>query len=389
MENMFVWMLVFAGATIGLLGTFLIASERELKKKRREANELAARINADQSAYDESQPPHPVETEPATELIARNKELADEVASLSNRLQLSQSTSEPLAAVQHEPTTSQLENAQLRKSNQQLQDEIALAKSQLEISHTQLGQSRNEHQDVAARYAQFERENANLTNELEQSRCKILALENTQAQWSDIESSESLMKEQQQRLESQIGELNKDLMAARESLQELQTTRSQLKESETLRKQVVDDNQRLQQEISRWQERLADSEEQRRRLSTVRHNLEALKTKQAAVSESHRQLQEELDALARFVEPSESIRDATLPLTIPATASPSNGQDSFRSALNRGDETAEPSTPFSAPPTSLAPETANTPGARRRRFGIFPVIVALTIGGSVAGSLLR
>jgi len=389
MENMFVWMLVFAGATIGLLGTFLIASERELKKKRREANELAARINADQSACDESHPLQPAETGPATEFIARNKELADEVASLSNRLESSQTTGEALAAVQHELTASQLENAELRNSNQQLEDEIALAKSQLDISHTQLGESRNEHQDVAARYTQFEMENANLRNELEQSRCKILALENTQARWGGIESRESLMKEQQQRLESQIAELNKDLMAARESLQELETTRDQLKKSETLRKQFVDDNQRLQQEISRWQERLADSEEQRRRLSTVRHNLEALKTKQAAVSESHRQLQEELDALARFVEPSESILDATSPLTIPETASPSNGQDSFPSELNRGDVTAEPLTPFSAPPTSLAPETANTPGARRRRFGIFPVIAALTIGGSAAGILLR
>lgn len=389
MEDMFVWMLVFAGATIGLLGTFLISSERELKKKRREADELAARINADQSAHDESHPPQPAETEPATDLIARNKELADEVASLSNRLQLNQATSEALAAVQHELTASQLENAELRKSNQQLQDENALAKSQLDISHTELGQSRNEHQDVAARYAQFERENANLRDELEQSRCKILALENTQARWGDIESRESLTKEQQQRLESEIAELNKELIAGRERLQELETTRAQLQESETLRKQFVDDNQRLQQEISRWQERLADSEEQRRQLSAVRHNLEALKTKQAAVNESHRQLQEELDALARFVDTSESVRDTASRLTISETASTSNGQDNFRSELNRGDVTAEPSTPFSAPTPSLAPETANAPGAKRRRFGIFPVVVALTIGGSVAGSLLR
>ena len=126
MENMFVWMLVFAGATIGLLGTFLIASERELKKTRLEATELAARINADQSAYDESHPPQPTETQPATELMARNKELEDEVASLSNRLQLSQPTSEALAAVQQELTASQLENAELQQSNQQLQDEIVV-----------------------------------------------------------------------------------------------------------------------------------------------------------------------------------------------------------------------------------------------------------------------
>jgi chromosome segregation ATPase len=391
MENMFVWILVFAGATIGLLGTFLIASERELKKTRREANEMAARINCDQSADSESRTLQPADTqiEAETELIARNKELADEVASLSNRLQLSQTSGEALAAVQQELAASQLENAALQESNRQLRDEMALAKSQLDISHTELGQSREEHEDVAARYAQFEKENASLKDELEQCRCKIMVLENTQTRWSDIESRESLMKEEQQRLENEITELNKEITVGRESLQELETTRAQLKESETLRRQLVEDNQRLEQEISRWQERLAGSEEQRRRLSTVRQNLETLKTKQAAVGESHRQLQEELDAIARFVDTPESNRDATSPITIPETASPSNGQDTLRTELNHGDLTAEPLTPFSAPQTNLAPETANTPGARKRRFSIFPVMVALAIGGGAVGSLLR
>src|SRR5512141_3168249 len=102
MEDIFVWMLVFAGAIIGLLGTFLVASERELKKKRNEAQDLADRINAAQNITGEAQAAQPAESASTTALLAKNQELSDEVASLSNRLQLNQTRSEALAAVQQE-----------------------------------------------------------------------------------------------------------------------------------------------------------------------------------------------------------------------------------------------------------------------------------------------
>jgi len=36
METLYVWLFGFAGATIMVLGMFLLSSERELKKQRRE-----------------------------------------------------------------------------------------------------------------------------------------------------------------------------------------------------------------------------------------------------------------------------------------------------------------------------------------------------------------
>lgn len=347
MEDMFVWILVLAGAIIGLLATFLVASERELKKKRGEAEELAARINVAESAHGESHQPQ----------------------------------------IRNELRASQLENAEVRKSNQKLEEELALAKSQLDIGRGQLEESRNEHEDVTARHVEFEREIANLRDELEQSRRKVLALESNQARYGDLESRESLMKEQQQQLEREIAELNNQLIASRDSLRELETTRAQLQQSETLRQQFVNDNQRLQQEIAAWQERLADSEEQRRRLSTVRHHLDSLKTKRSALSESHRQLEEELDALARFADTSEGIHPAASPLINLETGSISNSQDNFRSELNGSAARLEASVPFNASTTSPAPEIANAPGPKKRRFGIFPAVVALALGGAV-GNLL-
>ena len=388
MEDMFVWILVFAGATIGLLGTFLISSERELKKKRREVQEFAAKLERGESApaLAEAALSPAGETEQATDLIASNKALLDEVDSLTSRLRLSETVSQEFAAVQQQLSASRLETAELQKSNQHLQDETARLKNQLDASLSRLSQSGDEHQQIAAQATRYEAENASLRKELEQSNGKIQTLESTQAQWAEIESRESLMKEQQQRLEGEIAELNQQLTAARQAGHGIEAARAQLQESENSRKQLVDDNQRLQQEIGRWQERLSDSEEKRRRLSAFRHNLEELRAKQAAVIETHRQFQEELDALARFVESPESPGDVVPSLS--ETASPPDGQDSLQSAPDDRAVSAEPSQLDSGSSASLPPESANTSGAKRRRFGIFPAMVALTIGGSAAAGFL-
>ena len=42
MDTMFIW--IIAGAAIGLLGIFLVASERELKRKRQELEELKNKL---------------------------------------------------------------------------------------------------------------------------------------------------------------------------------------------------------------------------------------------------------------------------------------------------------------------------------------------------------
>lgn len=44
MESMFLWIVLFSAAAVLLLGLFLVASEKELKKKRGEINELLTQI---------------------------------------------------------------------------------------------------------------------------------------------------------------------------------------------------------------------------------------------------------------------------------------------------------------------------------------------------------
>jgi hypothetical protein len=40
MENLYSWLIIFCGATIAFLGSFLFVSERELRNKRREFDEF-------------------------------------------------------------------------------------------------------------------------------------------------------------------------------------------------------------------------------------------------------------------------------------------------------------------------------------------------------------
>jgi uncharacterized membrane protein YgaE (UPF0421/DUF939 family) len=50
MDGTITWLLVFAGATLALLGAFLAVSEKELRKKRREVASLAAKLSRSNAA---------------------------------------------------------------------------------------------------------------------------------------------------------------------------------------------------------------------------------------------------------------------------------------------------------------------------------------------------
>ena len=79
MESMFLWIVLFSGATVLLLGLFLVASEKELKNKRGEINDLLTQL--------EGAPAAPLTAEGAgngaevTGLRAKNQELKKEMAS--------------------------------------------------------------------------------------------------------------------------------------------------------------------------------------------------------------------------------------------------------------------------------------------------------------------
>jgi hypothetical protein len=76
METLYFWLLMFAGATMIVLGILLLAAEREIGKQRRELEKH--RRNQRRSEAQGS------ETNPSAELMTRNKELVEKISSLSN-----------------------------------------------------------------------------------------------------------------------------------------------------------------------------------------------------------------------------------------------------------------------------------------------------------------
>src|SRR5262245_53327499 len=164
METLYVWLFIFAGATMIVLGIFLLASERELRKQRREIDALRRNHRPSE--------PQGSETHPSAELMTRNKELIEKISSLSNELEESKRMMEDLQSEHHhrvsyselkqqlqasQGTIKELEAEQQRLAgvnfeNQQLCDEIANLKNHLQASEIQLGESVWQNREAAQRY---------------------------------------------------------------------------------------------------------------------------------------------------------------------------------------------------------------------------------------------
>ncbi|HSE86168.1 MAG TPA: hypothetical protein VLJ79_08120, partial [Candidatus Binatia bacterium] len=147
METLYVWLLIFAGATMIALGIFLLASERELRKQRREINALRRNHRPSESQGSE--------THLSAELMTvKNKELIEKISSLSSQLEESKRMVEDLQSERlqrvsdselkqqlqaSQETIKELEAGQQRLAgvnfeNHQLPDEIANLQNQLQTS---------------------------------------------------------------------------------------------------------------------------------------------------------------------------------------------------------------------------------------------------------------
>ncbi len=329
MDNMLVWILIFAGATIGLLGVFLIASERELKIKRQELGVLETRL---MSAPVEIPPEPTVETQPldntaALDVVMNNKKLQDEVASLSAQLDEDQHTIDEFRSAQHRLANVQAENDQLRAINQQLTEGIASLKTQLHGSETPGGESDGQPLLVGDGQSSMQIAMVELQQKLAESQMQVRELEGTQ---------------------QQVADLNRDLDAAQNKVRDLDAANSRMAEMERLQQHLQGDNQRLRSEIEQWQKRLAESEERRNQLDQLRQRLQELQSKQASLTAGHRQFQDDLVAAARLLESDQPINADTADLD--DITEPQNGENGHPTAslTAPGDQTlangSEPTT---------------------------------------------
>src|SRR5262249_54338973 len=264
METLYVWLFIFAGATMVVLGIFLLDSERELRKQRREIDVL--RRNQRPSE------PQGFETHPSAELMMRNKELTEKISSLSSELEESKRMLEELQGERHlrvshselkqqlqasQETIKELEAEQLRLAgvnpeNQHLRDGIAKLHNQLQASEVQLGESPWQNRE-AERYEQLQNEIVELKQQAEEGQATARELEAVQEQLGAVESREMILKVQQHILEVQIENLQRALLMEKQAVQELDATRERLAGMERVCQELREENRRLEDDISRLQ----------------------------------------------------------------------------------------------------------------------------------------
>ena len=224
METLYVWLFIFAGATMIVEGICLLVSERELRKQRRDIDVLRSNQQSSQ--------PQGFETHPSAELLmTRNKELIEKISSLSSELEESKRMMEKLQSERHQRvsdseleqqlqanqvTIKKLEAEQQRLAgvnvdNQQLRDEIANLKNQLQASEIPLSESASSNREFVERYTQLQNEIVELKQQAEEGQAKASELAAVQEQLGAVESREMILKEQQYKLEAQIENLQRAL----------------------------------------------------------------------------------------------------------------------------------------------------------------------------------
>jgi len=270
METPYVWLFIFAGATMIVLGIFLLASERELRKQRREIDVLRRNHRPSE--------PQGFEKHLSAELLmTRNKELVEKVSSLSSELEESKRMMEDLQSERHQRvsdselqqrlqasqgTIKELEAEQQRLAgvnfeNQQLRDEIAILQNQLRVSEIQLSESVWQNREAAERYARLQNEIVELKQQAKEGQATARELEAVQEQLGAVESREMILREQQHKLEAQIENLQRALFMEKKAVQELDATSERLAGMERVCQELREENRRLEDDISRLQVRPA------------------------------------------------------------------------------------------------------------------------------------
>ncbi len=389
MEDISLWVLIFAGGAIGLLGVFLAASERELKKTRREVEGLVAQLENSPKiiTLDNPAESQPVDSVTVVGASAKDQEIHDKIAYLTSELETSRRSAEELRSQRDHLKSSQVEILELRATNQQIEGEIAHLKGELQSAESHVITALDDGQNAANDRIQLQAVITDLQNQLEMHRAQVGELELARQQIADFESRETIHKNEKKNAQAQIAVLRQEFLAAKEQVQELHATHDRMAELERLHQNAKHEILHLEEERSHWQERLAGRDDQRRRGAMLRQQLDELLSKQVALIEGHRQFQNDLAAAVRLTEvPPDGIGDASVPPALPteneAWLFPTAMAPADTDALGNGNGgnheihtesgSSAISTDINPMIPAIDPSSTMLAGRRRRRFGIFP-----------------
>ncbi len=328
METLVAWLLMFAAAAMIVLGILLLAlrkQRRELEKLRR--NHRIRAITGQLFPISEAQGS---ETQPSAELTTRNKELIEKISSLSSELEQSKRMVEELQCEQRQlvsageleqqlqasqETIKALEAEQQRLGginfeNQQLREEIASLRNQLQTSESLLNTTASQYKEVADRDLQLESDLAESRQQMDKLTMKnneLLEMINSLS--SQLAASERTVEElrtlqdHMPGIQSENQQLHTENQALREEIAsvktQLGTTASRCNEAVTQAREITEHNSRLQTEVSELSNQLQASQE------TIRE-LEAKQQRLCGVNLENQQLREEIATLQNQLQTSET-----------------------------------------------------------------------------------
>ena len=389
MESMFIWIVLFSGAAVLLLGLFLVASEKELKKKRAEISDLLKRVE------DAPAPstPAPIANASASgvevgHLRAQNQDLQKEVAALQDDLNAAHQAFDQMRAGASlaENSVTLAEIQQLRNANTQLEGQVEDLHRRLQASEANLQNASAPDKSINERQTQLESSLIDLKNQLEKSQARIREFENSATPVVDVSAIESRHREDAHKLQTRIAELESRLSANADNARQMESLQQRVHESEKLEQELRAALRQRDEELPKWQERLAASDAIKERLVALQPVYNQLIAKQNSLIDHQREYHGELKSFAQFLSAS---HDGTLS---PAYFDPGSQEEAAQAQLlltstrDTGGDSVR--TSDGASNSSQVNGDVDNAAKTKRGFGAFHAVIALIVGGALAALFL-
>ncbi len=387
MEGMFIWIVIFAGAANALLAVFLVASEKELKKKRLEIDELLVKVGTTSGSESVPAPApmvSPMSNEELDQLRARNQELENELASVASKFESGSTLDAELELAQRNVEIAKSNAQWLQTANDELKAEVEELKRRLTASAAGSVESMSPGHGATNGEGVLESEIANLHQQLAASQAKIREFDGLEQKIADMNATETRYHEEKRVLEARITELElENAVSAGHANQanELDSLRQRLAESERIHQTLREERQGFVQEIARWQAQASQAEEKSRRLMALQEPFAQLLAKLNAVGERQRECQEAMVKFSHMIAAANSSPQsaagfnefhATASVAAPARAS-------------QAPVTLDAGSVVNAPAQIVA--AAQTTQKSKRRFGLFPAIILVISVSAIAAGL--
>src|SRR5439155_1886325 len=345
METMYIWLLIFAGASLLLLGIFLFASDRNFRKHRRLVDASRPKHQFSESQRSEIRSP--------ARLMPTNEELLEKIPSLLSRQH------EEGQRMVEELQTGQRQLAGTGCDNHELQGKIVNLLKQLHANERRLSESAREIQRIGQQNSKLQTEVTNLKQQLKASQAK----------------QQELLNQLQATKSTKIDSISPKLAGSQKTVDELQTPQNG-RNSDT--QQFQADNQELQAEITTVKDQSQTSE---------RFNELANQNQRSA--ECHATRQTELPEPTRGAGQSEATTKEISQHSQEKLALHDDNEKQVSPLGDQIDPLQEKAAPLDSnfqPPRKLALRSS---GKRNRPVGIIPATAAIATVGAIAIGFVR